>query len=166
MSKYNYCPLCGHVLQIGWIESRNRSFCPQCRFVHYENPLPTVVVLGVLEQQILLIKRGIEPRQGLWTLPSGFIEKGESPEDACLRELAEESGMSGSIHKLLGVYHAHSQLYGDLISLVYQVNLKPGQPVAGDDAEDAALVPISQVTDLGFAAFNQAFRKFIATREI
>lgn len=165
MSKYNYCPLCSHPLQTGWMDSRNRRFCPQCCFVHYENPLPTVVVLGVLEHQVLLIKRGIEPRQGLWTLPSGFIEKGESPEEACLRELLEESSMTGRIRELLGAYHAHSQLYGDLISLVYHIDLDPGHPVPGDDAADAALVPISQITDLGFAAFNQAFQKFIASQQ-
>lgn len=166
MSKYQYCPLCSHPLEVGWVESRHRSFCPHCHFIHYENPLPTVVALGLLDEQVLLIKRGMLPRQGLWTLPSGFIEKGESPENACLRELLEESGMTGSIQQLLGAYHADSALYGDLISLVYYVQLHPGHPVAGDDAADAALVPISQVTDLGFASFNHAFQQFMASRKI
>jgi ADP-ribose pyrophosphatase YjhB (NUDIX family) len=165
MAKYKYCPLCAHPLQVGWVESRQRSYCPQCDFIHYENPLPTVVALGLLDDQILLIQRGLEPRKGLWTLPSGFIEKGESPENACLRELLEESGMTGQIQQLIGVYHVDSSLYGDLISLIYYVHLNPGHPIAGDDAADAALVPVSQVTDLGFVSFNHAFQQFIANRE-
>lgn len=164
MRDYKYCPYCSNPLSTGWIESRNRIFCPNCDFIHYENPLPTVAALAVQERRILLIKRGKEPRKGIWTLPSGFIEKGEDPEIACLRELSEETSMTGRIEKLLNAYHVGSTLYGDLISLVYLVRLDPGQPQAGDDADDAALFPIENISDLGFASFNKALHQFLKDR--
>ncbi len=160
MRKYKYCPLCAHELETSLIDGMERQSCPACHFIHFENPLPTTVCIAELEGQVLLIKRGIEPRKGHWTLPSGFIELGETPEASCLRELSEETGMTGKIANLIGVYHADSQLYGDIISTIYHVKLNPGQPVAGDDAIDVKLVPIEEVGDLVFAAFNHAFGKF------
>lgn len=160
MSNYRFCPFCAHKLEYKHIDGKSRQFCPQCNFVHYKNPLPTTVCIGELEGKILLIKRGIPPRKGQWTLPSGFIELGETPEESCLRELREETGMTGTIVKLLGLYHADTQMYGDIISAIYHVKLDPGTPVAGDDAEDVKLVPIEEVEDLVFKAFNTAFSLF------
>lgn len=160
MRKFIYCPFCAHELEAGIIDNKERQFCPQCNFIHYENPLPTTVCIGELEGNVLLIKRGIEPLKGKWTLPSGFVELGETPEAGCLRELKEETGMTGDIANLIGVYHANSRVYGDIISTIYHVKLNPGQPVAGDDADDVKLVPIEMVDDLVFTAFNHAFARF------
>ncbi len=163
MRNYQFCPLCAHKLEPGIIDGKTRQFCPECNFIHYRNPLPTTVCIGELDGQVLLIKRGIEPRKGQWTLPSGFVELGESAEECCLRELKEEAGMTGTIAKLIGVYHADSALYGDLISTIYHVKLDSGQPIAGDDAAGAKLVPIDEIDDLVFEAFNLAFAEFKKT---
>ena len=63
-----------------------------CGTVHYENPLNVVGTLPVWQDQVLLCKRNIEPRFGLWTLPAGFMELGETTEDGALRETDEEAG--------------------------------------------------------------------------
>ncbi|HZK43544.1 MAG TPA: NUDIX hydrolase, partial [Syntrophomonadaceae bacterium] len=153
---YQFCPVCAHKLESGIIDGRERQFCSRCNFIHYRNPLPTTVCIGELEGKILLIKRGVKPLIGQWTLPSGFIELGETPEASCLRELKEETGMTGTIIRLIGLYHANSQIYRDIISAIYHIKLNPGEPIAGDDAIDVKFVPIEEVDDLLFPAFNHA----------
>lgn len=162
MQTFIFCPLCSEKLQEDVIENRKRQFCPQCQYVHYINPIPATVAIGERDSQILLIKRGMEPMKGLWTLPSGFIEAAEPPEAGCLRELLEETGMKGTIENLTGVFHEYSNMYGDVLNIVYYVKLDEGIPIAGDDAEDVALVPIGEIGDLGFRCFNQAFGDFKA----
>lgn len=160
MKDYKYCPFCAHELETKYIDNKDRKTCPNCIFTHYQNPLPTIVCIGEIDGKVLLIKRGIEPSKGKWTLPSGFIEMGESPEECCLRELKEEAGLTGTIVKLIGVYHVHSSMYADLISSIFHVKLDPGEPIACDDADDAKLVPIEEIDNLHFATFNEAFAKF------
>lgn len=160
MNNYKYCPLCATPLSSGLRHGRTRLYCPHCSFINYENPLPTTVALAELNRKIILIKRGIEPLKGIWTLPSGFMEIGETPEQACLRELKEETHMQGTIKELIGVFHTITPMYGDIISLVYYIKLDPGSPKAGDDAEGVALVDVEKIGDLGFKSFNQAFSIF------
>ena len=90
---YKFCPVCGIALSSGFIEGKERQYCPGCQFVNYENPLPVAVAVTVKDGKFLLIKRGIPPRKGMWASPSGFIETGETAEEACLRELKEETGL-------------------------------------------------------------------------
>lgn len=160
MNNYKYCPLCAAPLSSGMRYGRIRKYCTECSFINYENPLPTTVALAETDGKILLIKRGIEPLKGIWILPSGFMELGETPEEACLRELKEETNMEGVIKELIGVFHNITPMYGDIISLIYHVNLTPAIPQAGDDAEGVALVDIEKIGDLGFKSFNQAFSLF------
>lgn len=157
---YKYCPLCTGILEWGFFYGRNRQYCPSCGFINYVNPLPTTVALAERDGKILLIKRGIEPLKGVWTLPSGFMETGETPEQACLRELKEETSMEGNIEGLIGVFHSITPMYGDIISIVYYIKLCPGNPEPGDDADGVKLVAINEIKDLGFPSFNKAFALF------
>lgn len=157
---YKYCPLCTSSLEWGVRYGRNRQYCPNCGFINYVNPLPTTVALAEADRKILLIKRGIEPLKGIWTLPSGFMETGESPEQACLRELKEETNMEGVIKDLIGVFHSITPMYGDIISIIYYIKLYPGCPSPGDDADGVKLVAIDKIQDLGFPSFNKAFSLF------
>jgi len=87
-------------LKIREEEGRKRLVCPACGWVNYENPIPSSAALVRNEKgEILLVKRGVEPGRGKWALPSGFIEIEETPEEACLRELKEETGLEGKILK-------------------------------------------------------------------
>ena len=79
---YQYCPICGTVLALGIVEGKERKFCLNCNFIDYKNPLPVAVAITVKGKKFLLIKRGLAPRKGTWGSPSGFIEVGETPEEA------------------------------------------------------------------------------------
>lgn len=137
--EFNYCPLCGTPLGSGFIENKERRYCTNCDFVDYKNPLPVAVAFATTGKKYLLIKRGIEPRKGVWGSASGFIESGETPEEACLRELKEETGVTGNIVRLVrAVRIEDKQIYGDMLALVYLVRVDEGEePVAGGDVDDA-----------------------------
>jgi len=146
MKEYNYCPICGTPLQTGMIEGRERKYCPKCDFIDYKNPLPVALAVAVKDKRFLLIKRGMPPRKGMWGAPSGFIEVGETPEEACLRELQEETGISGQIVKLIGaVRREDKEIYGDMLVVKYLVKVKGGKPTPGNEVEDARFFDIAEL---------------------
>ena len=75
-------------------DDRERRMCAKCDFIDYVNPRIVVGSVATWEDKILICKRAIEPRLGFWTLPAGFMENGETVEDAARREegLAPDTG--------------------------------------------------------------------------
>jgi len=98
---------------------------------------------------ILLIKRKFPPMQGAWALPGGFVERGENPIDAAVRELLEETGMHGENPKLISVMgDANRDPRKHIVSIVYEIEVNSEQqPIAGDDAADAKFWPIDSILD-------------------
>ena len=137
LNKYKYCPECARPLTEGVIDGRMRLHCDACGFVRYENPLPVVIAIAVEAGRFLLIKRGIPPQKGYWGCPSGFVESGESPEAACIRELEEEAGVTGEVVRLVNVAHWYDEeLYGDMLVVSYLVRVTGGAPAAGEEVAD------------------------------
>ena len=91
-----YCMRCGQPLVRRWVEpdSRQRDVCGACSTVYYDNPKVLVACAAHFEKRVLLCRRAIMPAKGLWYLVSGFVEAGESVEQAAARELFEETGLS------------------------------------------------------------------------
>lgn len=89
----NYCSDCGAPVtrKIPSGDDRLRYVCEQCGVIHYQNPKIIAGVLPVWEGQVLLCRRAIAPRYGLWTLPAGFMENGETTDQAAAREAHEEA---------------------------------------------------------------------------
>ncbi|WP_374515000.1 NUDIX hydrolase [Brevundimonas sp.] len=108
-------------------------------------PVPCVGVVCLKGDEVLLIRRGRPPRQGEWSLPGGRIEPGERAVDAGLRELREETGVEARIVRLLdvvdGVFPEAGRHY---VLIDYVAEWIAGEPVAGDDAADAAFVPLEE----------------------
>ncbi|HEX7155699.1 MAG TPA: NUDIX hydrolase [Burkholderiaceae bacterium] len=88
-----YCSRCGHAItrRVPAGDSRPRDCCDGCGTIHYVNPRPVVGTIPVWNDQILLCKRAIEPRYGMWTLPAGFMEVGETTSEGAVRETEEEA---------------------------------------------------------------------------
>ena len=165
MKEKLYCPFCAQPLKKRPYEGRVRPFCTRCDAPIYENPVPaTAVVVADNDAGILLVKRNVEPRKGEWALPGGFIELSEAPEQAALRELAEETGISGTIDALLGVETNNSTTYGTVLIVGYLVTDYSGLLCAGDDAEKAAFFPPGTMPPIAFnshAAFiDRAIDRF------
>ena len=85
-------------------DDRERLVCPECSFVAYENPKVVCGVVVVHDEQVLLCRRAIEPRRGFWTLPAGYMELGETPEEGAKREAWEEARVDLELTGLLAVY--------------------------------------------------------------
>jgi ADP-ribose pyrophosphatase YjhB (NUDIX family) len=98
-----HCPACGHKVErrVPDDDNRERAVCTACLAVHYQNPNVIVGTVPALGSQVLMCRRAIEPRKGLWTLPAGFMELGESTQDGALRETIEEAGARIAMGPLL-----------------------------------------------------------------
>ncbi len=80
MGYLEFCSNCGEKNQFGEKDGNKRYFCSQCSTIHYENPKPTATLICMHQNQLLLVKRAVDPGKGMWGLPGGFIERGETPE--------------------------------------------------------------------------------------
>ncbi|MAD72260.1 MAG: NUDIX hydrolase [Euryarchaeota archaeon] len=128
--------------------------CQECGRDDYQNPSVTVDAVATREGidglELLMIKRGKDPQEweGMWAFPGGFVDYGEDPEDAVVRELLEETGVVGK-HPLsltiLGKPGRDPRKH--CVGLFYLVEVdSESEPVGGDDAVDAQWVPINQLT--------------------
>lgn len=113
---------------------------------------PSLTVDGVLirDDAILLVKRKHEPFRGKWALPGGFVEYGETVEQAIRREFLEETGLSPHIIRLLGVYSDPSRdPRGHTVSVVFLLSAE-GEPQAGDDAAAVRFFTLDDLPPLAF----------------
>lgn len=125
-----YCTQCGaEVTQmIPDNDNRQRFVCTDCNFIHYENPKVVAGVIPVFDQKIVLCKRAIEPRYGLWTLPAGFMENDETLEQAAVRESVEEANLALDnlqLYTLISLPHIN-QLYVMFRARVMSEDFSPG----------------------------------------
>jgi ADP-ribose pyrophosphatase YjhB (NUDIX family) len=111
------------------------------------------------------VKRKTPPFAGLWCLPMGFAESGESIEKAALRELAEETNIIGKIIDLIHVESGNSDTYGDLLHLTFEVEWLDGDLLAGDDASEVNFFPFDRLPDMAFRANVHAIEKYISSKE-
>lgn len=113
-------------------------------------PKLTVDAVIILNGKIVLVKRKKPPYKSRFALPGGFVEIGETTEEAVVREVCEETGLSIQIIKLLGVYSEPSRdPRGHTVSVCYFV-LGEGTPRADSDAEDIGLFEIEDIPELAF----------------
>jgi len=117
-----FCNLCGSpvVLRQPEDDNRDRFVCTACNEIHYENPKLIVGSLPIWEDKVLLCKRAIEPRHGLWTLPAGFMENGETTSEAAARETLEEANARINIHDLYTMYNLP---HINQVHLLFRANL-------------------------------------------
>jgi 8-oxo-dGTP diphosphatase len=113
------------------------------------HPRPEVAVgaICVRHGRLLVVQRGRGAGRGLWAVPGGRLEPGESVEEGVLRELAEETGLAGAVRGLCGVVERRGPGYHYVI-LDYWVDAPWGSPVAGDDADDVRWVSAAELPTL------------------
>lgn len=136
-----------------------REYCPNCGFIHFRNPVPTAGVVALMDGKVVMIKRGREPAKGKWAFPSGFIELGEKPENAALRELKEEAGVWGENLGLIDVYFENSEVYRDILVIMYLVKVTGGELRPGDDASDVKLFRVEEMPFFRFFSFRDTWKK-------
>lgn len=126
-----FCNQCGErvSLRIPPEDDRQRYVCEACACIHYENPRVVVCTIPRHEDEVLLCRRAIEPRRGLWTLPGGFLENGETTLEGALRETLEEAGARIAIQGLYTLYNLPhiDQVHLFFLSRLLDLDFKSGR---------------------------------------
>jgi len=165
--KKQFCPYCGDKLDMRVLDGVERLFCQTCRDAVYENPIPaTCLVVPNSDGHVLLVKRKVPPKKGKWCLPGGFMELEESPEQGALRELKEETNLTGRIDRMLGVIATASSLYHTVLLIGYLVSEWSGMPKALDDAEAIRFFPRDNLPPIAFTSHEHFIRIYDAAYAI
>jgi ADP-ribose pyrophosphatase YjhB (NUDIX family) len=162
-----FCPECASpvTLIIPAGDTRLRHVCTKCNIIHYENPKVVVGTIPVWERdgelQVLLCKRAIEPRYGFWTLPGGFMENGESTDEAAVRETIEEAGahiLLQGLFTLLNVPHVNQ------VHMFYRATLLNLGFMAGDESLEVKLFSEADIPwpELAFDTIGKTLEYFFA----
>lgn len=149
----NFCTLCGNklTLRIPEQDERLRHVCDDCGHIHYQNPRIIVCSIPTWEDKVLLCKRAIEPRYGLWTLPGGFMENGETTQEAAIRETHEEACARIAVHDLYSLFNV---THIDQVHLFYRATLLDPEIAAGAESLEVAMCSAAEVPwqELAFPA--------------
>ena len=158
----SYCPFCGSLLGTTECEGRVRSFCESEKRVIYDNPIPAVTGVVVDPKgRLLLVRRNREPGLNEWALPGGFVETGESPVEAAIRELREETRLVVSDPTLIDVIHQESRFYGtSLLIIGYHFSRYDRTPEPGDDAGEVRFFDRGSIPPLAFESHRLLIESF------
>ena len=161
MAHLEYCSNCGEKNIFGFMEGQSRFYCKFCKKIHYENPKPTATLICMNEDKLLLVKRAVEPARGKWGLPGGFIELGETPNEGAIRELKEETNLDGKPIRLLGHCSNHNTIFGDVLLLGMEMEIKNWSEMeAGDDASEAVLFELDNLPEIVFSCHEKIIKMF------
>jgi ADP-ribose pyrophosphatase YjhB (NUDIX family) len=150
--RFRFCAQCGGSLAETLLETedRPRLVCAVCQYIHYINPKIVAATVPVLDGRVALLRRGIEPRKGTWTYPAGFMEFGESVEEAAIRETKEETNLDVELAGLLGVY---SRPEIGMVNIVFLARVTGGEPALSRECAEFRLVTPEEIP-WGELAFN------------
>lgn len=160
-----FCSSCGEqvVSRVPPGDDRERYVCDACSTIHYSNPKIVAGCIPEWEDRILLCKRAIEPRSGLWTLPAGFMENQETTQEAAARETLEEACARvevGGLFSYLNVPRI-SQVY-----VLFRARLLDTDFAAGSESLEVALFAESEIPweELAFQSIEITLRRYFEDR--
>ena len=165
-SLIKFCNSCGAAVthRIPEGDTLSRAVCDACGSIHYVNPKIVVGCLPVYEDRILICKRAIEPRYGLWTLPAGFMEMNESASEGAAREALEEANARVEIEDLYTVYSIPhiSQVY-----MMFRARLIDPAVSPGAESLEVKLVTEQEIPwdALAFQMVKRTLEHFLEDRK-
>lgn len=160
-----YCSSCGapvsHRIPSG--DNRHRYVCDACGAIHYENPRMVVGCLPYWEDKVLLCRRAIEPRYGLWTLPAGFMENGETTAEGAMRETLEEAGARVAVDDLYALINVPDidQVYLLFRARLLDLDFAPGEESLEVVLFDEADIPWDRIA---FRTVQKTLEHYFADR--
>jgi ADP-ribose pyrophosphatase YjhB (NUDIX family) len=160
-----FCSQCGApvTLRVPAGDTLERHVCDACQAIHYQNPRMVVGCIVEWDDRILLCRRAIEPRHGLWTVPAGYLEIGETLEQGAERETLEEASARVEIGPLYAVYNIPhiSQVY-----LLFRARLLDEQVRPGAETLEVALYQEADIPwdRLAFATVRNTLQHYYSDR--
>lgn len=161
-----FCSQCGALVHLcvppG--DNRPRYVCDACDTIHYQNPKIVAGCISEWQGRILLCRRAIEPRYGLWTLPAGFMENNESAVMAALREALEEANAVIENPILYGLY---SLTHASQVYLMFRGQLKEGIARSGEESLEVRLFAEDEIPwdELAFTVVQETLSQYFADRK-
>ena len=160
-----FCSQCGAPVRskIPPGDDRPRYVCDACDHIPYENPKVVVGCIAEWGQQVLLCRRAIEPQYGLWTLPAGFMEMGETAGEAALRETVEEAHARV---ELLGLYSLFNLPQISQVYLLLRGRLLDLEFAPGSESLEVRLFREEEIPwdHLAFAAVRETLKLYFEDR--
>jgi ADP-ribose pyrophosphatase YjhB (NUDIX family) len=158
-----FCALCGAEMQIKTVlpDRKKYKVCRSCGFVFFPGPKLVAGCLVVDRQRVLLLRRGIEPQIGKWTFPGGYVDLGESPAAAALRETQEEVGMNVELRRVIGVYTDPAHPIAAVI--VYLADPRAEEASVTDEATEVNYFAPADIPwqEIAFPTTHQALRDWL-----
>jgi ADP-ribose pyrophosphatase YjhB (NUDIX family) len=161
---YRYCPVCAGALEPRVLKAGEpeRLVCTKCGYVVYLDPKVAVgTIIGADDGRIVLVRRAIEPGLGLWVFPGGYVDRGETPQAAAVREAREECGLDIRLDALVNVYAYAGRTP---IIIVYAATVTGGALCVDDECLEARLFAEEEIprTALAFPSTSDALRDYFA----
>ncbi len=160
-----FCSECGAPVELRIPEGDTlpRFVCTACRVIHYQNPKMVVGCIPEWNNQILLCRRGIEPRYGLWTIPAGYLENGETTTEGALREALEEAHARVEIGPFFALYNIPhiNQVYVLFRARLLDLDFRSGLETIEVKLFDETEIPWDR---LAFATVRNTLHHYFADR--
>jgi len=158
LAEARFCPRCAQPAEVAYPRSIT---CPSCGYGAYYNPKPVAAAIPITPQgDIVLLRRAFDPGKDLWTFPGGFVDLGESVEDAAHRETQEELELRVELTGLVGVYSKPD----DRVVLIVFAAATTGTPRTTEEALEVGAFPPDEIPwpELAFWSTADALRDFLA----
>lgn len=160
-----FCSICGGAIafRVPTGDTISRFVCDACDVIHYQNPRMIVGCLPVHEERVLLCRRAIEPQRGRWTLPSGYLENGETVEAGAARETYEEARAQVEIERLVTVYSIPhiNQIYLLFLARLADLAFGPGPESLEVELFEESRIPWEEIA---FSSVSFALENFFRDR--
>ena len=162
MAEDKFCPSCATALDSKEVAGRQRPICPRCgRVIYYD---PKVAAASIIEREgkVLMVKRAIQPGYGLWSLPGGYVDRGEVVEEAAVREVWEETGLKVEIKLLVGLF---SEPGHPVVVAVFAAREVGGDLKAGAETLELGFFSPDALPELAFSRDGQMLARWQEIRD-
>ena len=157
-----FCPRCATQLELKDVQGVERPICPSCGKIVYYDPKVTAGAVVERDGKVLMVRRGNEPGLGLWSLPGGYVDRGEDVEGAAKREVLEETGLKVEVTAVVGVY---SQPGHPVILIIYDSRIVEGAPEPGPEVLELGFFPTEELPPLAFHRDRQVLESWQKLRD-
>ena len=164
MKKLKFCSLCGKELVLQTLDGTNRKKCQSCEFINFNNPKPAVAAVIIKDRKILLVKRAINPHQGKWQIPGGFVESGESLEGGLKREIKEELGVDIEILDYLesfGDGYSYGVPEETTVNIYFMTKIKQGRLKNDHENQEIKFFDLNKLPSVCFKNNRMAIESYI-----